>query len=85
MSDEFPRSADACPVCGSFQLSLLYFPNVDATGVRQYDELLGFGDAHADTPPGIGCLACGSEWATLAEYQSAAAVKERGTQPEPES
>lgn len=81
MTDNSKRSADACPVCGEHRLTLLYFPSVDPTGVRPYDELLGFGDVHADTPPGIGCLACGGEWETLAGYEAAALNRGKGPAP----
>ena len=69
--DADARSAEACPVCGAHRLTLLYFPETSATGVRPYDELLGMGDAASDTPPGIGCLSCGSEWADLEEFRRA--------------
>ena len=74
MSDLGPaaRSAQACPVCGAHELQLLYFPAIDVTGVQPYHELLGMGDARPDEPPGIGCRACGSEWASLEEFRSAA-------------
>jgi hypothetical protein len=70
-ADSGERSAEACPVCGEHRLTLLQFPRVDATGVRQYDELLGMGDAVPDDPPGIGCLACGAEWPDLAAFRAA--------------
>ena len=65
------RSAEACPVCGAHALHLLYFPEVDVIGVRQYDDMLGFGDAQASEPPGIGCQACGTEWPDLASFRAA--------------
>jgi hypothetical protein len=78
MNDDSARSADACPVCGEHRLTLLSFPSVDPSGVRPYDELLGFGDVQADTLPGIGCLACGAEWETLADYEATAGESRAG-------
>ena len=66
------RSAEACPVCGEHALQLLYFPVVDVTGARQYDDMLGFGDVKPDTAPGIGCAACGAEWPDLAAFRATA-------------
>ena len=71
------RSAEACPVCGKHTLHLLYFPKVDVTGARQYDDMLGFGDVKPDDPPGIGCDSCGSEWPTLDDFRAA----QRGEHP----
>ena len=71
---EEARSAQACPVCGEHRLTLLYFPETSVIGVRPYDELYGMGDASADTPPGIGCLACGSEWPDLDAFRAAFAA-----------
>lgn len=65
------RSKEACPVCGEHRLTLLHFPETSVLGVRPYDELYGFGDRQADTPPGIGCLGCGSEWENLDEFHRA--------------
>lgn len=67
---ESERSAEACPRCGAHRLTLLRFPQVDVLGVRPYDELIGRGDAKAKTEPGIGCLACGAEWADLAAFRA---------------
>jgi hypothetical protein len=53
-------------------LTLLYFPETSARGVLPYDELIGMGDPSADTPPGIGCLACGLEWPDLEAFRRAA-------------
>ena len=73
MSDDTDtRSAQACPVCGQHALQLLYFPVVDVTGARQYDDMLGFGDVRPDTAPGIGCAACGAEWPDLEAFRLAA-------------
>ena len=70
MTNEKQQSTESCPVCGANELELLYYPTVDVTGVRPYDELLGMGNAKPDQLPGIGCRACGSEWATLAEFRA---------------
>jgi len=71
-SSDSPRSKEACPACGEHRLTLLYFPDTSARGVLPYDELIGMGDPSADTPPGIGCLACGSEWPDLETFRRAA-------------
>ena len=65
------QSAEACPVCGEHALHLLYFPEVDVTGARQYDDMLGFGDVKPDEPPAIGCAKCGAEWPSLAAFREA--------------
>ena len=67
---EARRSTEACPVCGAHALHLLYFPEVDVTGARQYDDILGFGDVKPDQPPGIGCDACGCEWQSLEAFRA---------------
>ena len=65
------RSNEACPVCGEHRLTLLQFPDTSILGVRPYDELYAMGDAKPNTAPGIGCLACGSEWPDLDEFRAA--------------
>lgn len=70
-SSDAARSREACPVCGEHRLTLLYFPDTTARGVMPYDELIGMGDPSADTAPGIGCLACGSEWPDLDAFRRA--------------
>jgi hypothetical protein len=65
------RSREPCPVCGEHRLTLLYFPDTSVAGVRPYDELYAMGDKSADTAPGIGCLACGSEWPDLEAFRAA--------------
>ena len=57
-------------MCGAHRLTLLYFPDASARGVLPYDELIGMGDATPDTPPGIGCLNCGSEWPDLETFRA---------------
>ena len=69
-STDATRSKEACPVCGEHRLTLLYFPDMSPRGVLPYDELIGLGDPRADTEPGIGCLACGSEWPDLAAFRA---------------
>ena len=70
MPDEGTRSQQACPVCGRHELALVDFPHVSATGVQPYAELLGMGDPRTDVPPGIACLACGTEWADLDAFRA---------------
>jgi len=65
------RSREACPVCGAHALHLLYFPDVDLSGVRPMDDLIGMGDLKPEQPPGIGCEACGSEWDSLDDFRVA--------------
>ena len=67
--EESGGSREACPVCGAHELHLLYFPTVDVTGARAYDDILGFGDVKADQPPGIGCGSCGAEWESLEAFR----------------
>jgi len=69
--DDQAQSAEACPVCGKHTLHLLYFPTVDVTGARQYDDILGFGDVKPDQPPGIACESCGTQWHSLEEFRAA--------------
>ncbi len=63
------ESAEKCPRCGAQRLTLLWYPRVDARGVRPYDEIIGMGDPAPDDPPGIGCLGCGAEWPDLAFFR----------------
>ena len=70
-STDDARSKEACPVCGEHRLTLIHFPETSVIGVRPYDELYGMGDATPDTAPGIGCLACGSEWPDLDSFRRA--------------
>ncbi len=72
------RSVEKCPVCGVHALQLLYFPEIDVIGVRPYDDMLGFGDAHGNKLPGIGCRACGTEWPDLASFRAAQRDAEPG-------
>ena len=65
------RSAEACPVCGAHRLAVLDFPYVPTTGYQPFAELVGIGEARPRSRPGIGCLACGSEWADLDAFRAA--------------
>ena len=80
MTDEDTNgnSREACPVCGAHALHLLYFPTVDLTGSRPFDELLGMGELKPDQPPGIGCEACGTEWPDLESFRQAQKSDEAG-------
>lgn len=69
------RSVEACPVCGEHRLAVLKYPHVDVVGVQLYNEIYGFGDKSSDTPPGIGCMACGSEWPDLEAFKEAAGAR----------
>lgn len=66
------RSAQACPVCGRHRLAVAPDGAPDLRQARPYDELIGMGDPVASTPPGIICLACGSEWQSLEDFRAAA-------------
>lgn len=71
MTDETTRSGEACPVCGEHRLALIEFPRIPIVGYQAYSELIGMGETHASTAPGIGCLACGTEWDDLAAFREA--------------
>ncbi len=66
------RSREACPNCGRHALELIYYPTIDVKGIKPYDELIGMGDVRSDSPPGIGCGACGADWPDLAAFRAAA-------------
>lgn len=68
---EETRSAEACPACGAHRLAVLEFPYVPTTGYQPFAELVGSGEAQERSQPGIGCLACGSEWADLDAFRAA--------------
>ncbi len=70
---ERARSAEACPACGQHELALLDFPTVQAIGYQPYLDIIGMGEPEARVEPAIGCLACGSEWPTLAAFRRASA------------
>jgi len=69
--EEAQKSGEACPECGRHELELISFPDIDVTGVRPYDELLGFVAPRRDQPPGIGCRACGATWPDLQSFRDA--------------
>ena len=71
MTDETERSDEACPECGAHRLALLDFPDTPAAGYQAYSDLLGMGDVREVTPPAIGCLACGAEWADVEAFRAA--------------
>ena len=68
-----PASNETCPVCGEQRLALIDFPSVHATGYLPANEILGMGEITQVTPPGIGCLACGTEWDSLVSFREAQA------------
>ncbi len=70
------RSADACPVCGEHRLALLDFPDAHTVGYQPHSELIGMGEARAQTEPAIGCLACGAEWPGIDAFREAQAEAE---------
>jgi len=72
MSQPAERSAEACPVCGAHEMSLIEFPEVSAVGYQVMNESIGMGDPEGSSEPGIGCLACGAEWANLAAFRKGA-------------
>jgi hypothetical protein len=71
MTDDTARSEEACPACGAHRLALLDFPDTPTIGYQAYSEIIGMGEAHELTPPGIACLACGAEWRDLATFRAA--------------
>jgi len=71
--DEASRSEAACPRCGAHRLALLSLPTIDISGYRPLDEIYGMTGGPNLEEPGIGCLACGAEWADLAAFN-----RERG-------
>ena len=68
--DDGSRSAHACPRCGAHRLALLEFPSITALPYQPHSELIGMGEPRAAGMPGIGCLACGAEWPSLAELEA---------------
>ncbi len=68
---EDTRSAEACPACGAHRLAVLDFPYIPTTGYQPFAEVVGMGEARQRSGPGIGCLACGSEWADLDAFRAA--------------
>lgn len=70
MSTEETASRDACPDCGEHRLAVIEFPTIPTAGYQPYNELLGMGEAHEQSAPAIGCLACGAEWRDLDEFRA---------------
>jgi hypothetical protein len=68
-----PRSERRCPRCGEHRLALLEFPRIAALPYQPHSELIGMGQPSHGTTPGIGCLACGAEWASLTTFEREAA------------
>ena len=64
------RSREACPNCGAHQLAVAQDEAPDLRQARPYDELLGMGDPVVHQPPGIVCLACGTEWDSLDDFRA---------------
>jgi hypothetical protein len=73
MTQSAERSAEACPVCGAHELTLLEFPSLSTVGYQPYNEIVGMGEPGELSPPAIGCLACGAQWADLAAFRKGAA------------
>lgn len=70
MSADTRRSAEACPVCGQHRLAVAPDDAPDLRRSRPYDELIGMGDPVVRQAPGIVCLACGTEWASLDDFRA---------------
>jgi hypothetical protein len=65
------RSVDACPRCGEHRLAVLEFPALTSTIFEPVSDAFGIiTDARRPGVPGIGCLACGTEWSSLAEFRA---------------
>lgn len=76
---EDTRSAEACPECGAHRLAVLEFPYLPTTGYQPFAEVVGMGEARQRSGPGIGCLACGSEWADVDAFRAARDGREEGS------
>ena len=81
MTQPAEQSAQACPVCGAHELSLIEFPDISGTGYQVMNDALGMGEPDQSNQPGIGCLACGSEWSDLAAFRRGADARDPGTGP----
>jgi hypothetical protein len=75
MTDAPTHSDEACPACGAHEVALVDFPSVSAVGYQVFSETIGMGEVKESTPPAIGCLACGAEWADLAAFRAAQAAR----------
>ena len=65
------RSAEACPVCGEHRLALIDFPEMEGAPMVMDPAILGIHASSDPSPPGIGCLACGADWPSLAAFRAA--------------
>ena len=80
MTDAGERSAYPCPRCGASRLAMLTFPEQRTMGYAPAFEIIGMGEPVVNTPPAIGCLACGAEWSTV---EAVRAELESGSDEEP--
>ena len=72
------RSHFACPACGEHRLALIDFPEQHSVGYQPYSDIIGMGEPTSVSAPAIGCLACGSEWASLGVFHAATASQPAG-------
>jgi hypothetical protein len=64
--EENARSREACPRCGAHRLAVIDVPDVSYQPYDPVNALQGIRtDFRLEGTPGIGCLACGAEWADL--------------------
>ncbi len=70
-SNASSASVEACPVCGAHRLALLEFPHVSGAVHLIDSEMFAVRMMPDQTPPGIGCLACGSEWEDVTSFRTA--------------
>jgi hypothetical protein len=70
VNDEAERSREACPRCGAHRLALLAFPAIHALPYQPYAEIIGLVEPRDRGVPGIGCLACGAEWASVEIFRA---------------
>ena len=65
------RSADACPRCAAHRLAILEFPALTSTIHEPASDAFGIvSETRQPGVPGIGCLACGAEWPSLAAFRA---------------
>jgi hypothetical protein len=71
-TDRDARSAETCPVCGAHRLATIDFPRLSGAPYLPASEAVGI-PTSSDRPalPGIGCLACGASWPSLAAFRAA--------------
>jgi hypothetical protein len=72
---EAARSSEACPACGAHRLAILTFPDLAGGNRPAEAEVVLIGRSADPSPPPIGCLACGAEWADLDAFREAAAAR----------